>query len=123
MIPKLQVAISASPTILRPLMVSNLTVTVRNSTGPISGANLTFTSSPLGTFSQPVMTSPGTYVANFTAPIVSSTTSDVIQVVASASGYINAPATTTIIIVQQLQVAISASTTIIIPLMVSKLPM
>ena len=94
MIPKLQVTIGASPTILRPLMVSNLTVTVRNSTGPISGANLTFTSSPLGTFSQPVMTSPGTYVANFTAPIVSSTTSDVIQVVASASGYINAAATT-----------------------------
>ena len=93
-IPKLQATIGASPTILRPLMVSNLTVTVRNSTGPISGANLTFTSSPLGTFSQPVMTSPGTYVANFTAPIVSSTTSDVIQVVASASGYLNAAAAT-----------------------------
>jgi len=40
------------------------------------------------------MTSPGTYVANFTAPIVSSTTSDVIQVVASASGYLNAAAAT-----------------------------
>jgi hypothetical protein len=93
-IPKLQATIGANPTSLRPLMVSNLTVTVRNSTGPISGANLTFTSSPLGTFSQPVMTSPGTYVANFTAPIVSSTTSDVIQVVASASGYLNAAAAT-----------------------------
>src|SRR5437879_12918768 len=94
MIPSLQVTSDASPTNLILLMRSNLTVTVRYSTGPISEANLTFTSSPLGTFSQPVMTSPGTYVANSTAPIVSSTTSDVIQVVASASGYINAAATT-----------------------------
>ena len=93
MIPKLQATISPSPTTLRPLTISSLTVTVRNGTGPISGANLTFTSSPQGTFSQPVMMSPGTYVANFTAPIVGSTTSDVIQVVASASGYINSATT------------------------------
>src|SRR2546425_6772431 len=40
------------------------------------------------------MTSPGTYVAIFTEPIVSSNPSDAIQVVASASGYLNAAATT-----------------------------
>jgi outer membrane protein assembly factor BamB len=97
-IPPLSATLSSNPVILRSAMVSNLTVTVSNSTGPISGANLTFTSSAGGTFSQPVMTIPGTYVANFTAPIVSSTVSDVIQVVASASGYLNAVVTTNIIV-------------------------
>src|SRR2546422_4377050 len=97
-IPQLQAAISATPSILRSASVSNLTVTIRNSTGPISGANLTFSSSAGGTFSQPLMAIPGTYVANFTAPMITSTTNDVIQVVASASGYINAVASTTIIV-------------------------
>ena len=95
-IPSLSSTLTASPAILRSGSVSNLTVTVRNSTGPISGANLTLTSSAGGTFSQPVMTIPGTYVANFTAPTVSSTLSDVIQVIASAPGYLNAVARTTI---------------------------
>jgi outer membrane protein assembly factor BamB len=97
-IPKLTAMIAASPTILRSATVSNLTVTVRNSTGPIAGANLTFTSSTGGTFSQPVMTIPGTYIANFTAPTVSSPSNDAVQVVASASGYLNAVASTTIIV-------------------------
>ncbi len=91
-IPPLKATLSASPNILRSAMMSNLTVTVSNGTGPISGANLTFTSSSGGTFSQPLMAIPGTYVANFTAPMITSTTNDVIQVVASASGYINAVA-------------------------------
>ncbi len=95
-IPPLSATISASPAILRSASVSNLTVTVRNSTGPISGANLTLTSSAGGTFIQPVMTIPGTYVANFTAPTVTSTISGAIQVVASAPGYLNAVASTTI---------------------------
>src|SRR5438445_12180210 len=97
-IPPLSSTLTASPAILRSASVSNLTVTVRNSTGPISGANLTFSSSSGGTFSQPLMAIPGTYVANFTAPMITSTTNDVIQVVASASGYINAVASTTIIV-------------------------
>jgi outer membrane protein assembly factor BamB len=97
-IPKLTATIAANPTILRSATVSNLTVTVRNSTGPIAGANLTFTSSTGGTFSQPVMTIPGTYIANFTAPTVSSPSNDVVQVVASASGYLNVVAGTTIIV-------------------------
>jgi len=95
-IPPLSATLTASPAILRSASVSNLTVTVRNSTGPITGANLTLTSSAGGTLSQPVMTIPGTYVANFTAPTVSSTLSDVIQVIASAPGYLNAAARTTI---------------------------
>jgi outer membrane protein assembly factor BamB len=97
-IPPLSARISASPIILRSAMVSNLTVTVRNSTGPISGANLTFTSSAGGTFSQPVMTLPGTYIANFTSPMVSSSINAVVQVVTSASGYLNAVAATTIMV-------------------------
>src|SRR5438270_11910014 len=70
-IPPLSATLTASPAILRSASVSNLTVTLRNSTGPITGANLTLTSSAGGTLSQPVMTIPGTYVANFTAPTVS----------------------------------------------------
>ncbi|OLB70333.1 hypothetical protein AUI06_06765 [archaeon 13_2_20CM_2_52_21] len=95
-IPPLSSTLTASPPILRSASVSNLTVTVRNSTGPISGANLTLTSSTGGTFSQPIMTIPGTYLANFTAPTVTSKTSDLIHVVASAPGYINAVANTII---------------------------
>jgi outer membrane protein assembly factor BamB len=95
-IPPLTAMLTASRIILRSSTVSNLTVTVRNSTGPVSGANLTFTSSAGGVFSQVLMTSPGTYIANFTAPTVSSSINDVIQVVASVSGYINALASTTI---------------------------
>jgi len=97
-IPPLSSTLTASPAILRSASVSNLTVTVRNSTGPISGANLALTSSAGGTFGQPLMTIPGTYVANFTVPIVSSTTNDLVQVVASASGYLSAVASTTIIV-------------------------
>ncbi len=95
-IPPLTATLTASPVILRSVMMSNLTVTVKNSTGPFSGANLTFTSSAGGTFGLPAMTIPGTYVANFTAPSVSSTISDGIRVVASAPGYISAVASATI---------------------------
>jgi len=97
-IPPLTVTLGASPVVLRSAMVSNLTMTVRNSTGPVSGANLTLASSAGGTFSLPVMTVPGTYVANFTAPTVTSTASDLIQVIASAPGYLNGVASTTIIV-------------------------
>jgi outer membrane protein assembly factor BamB len=97
-IPPLTVTLGASPVVLRSAMVSNLTMTVRNSTGPVSGANLTLASSAGGTFSLPVMTGPGMYVANFTAPIVTSTVNDLIQVIASASGYLNGVASTTIML-------------------------
>ena len=97
-IPPLSATLSSNPVVLRSAMVSNLTITVRNSTGSVSGANLTLTSSAGGTFSQTVMTSPGSYVANFTAPIVTSTINDLIQVVASSSGYLNGVASTIIIV-------------------------
>src|SRR5256712_11349792 len=109
-IPPLSSTLTASPAILRSASVSNLTVTVRNSTGPISGANLTFTSSAGGTFSQPVMTIPGTYVANYTAPIATSSIRDMIQGVAIASGYLNAAASKNIMVnpYPPLTVAVSA---------------
>jgi hypothetical protein len=44
------------------------------------------------------MTGPGTYVANFTAPTVTSTINDLIQVIASASGYLNGVASMTIMV-------------------------
>src|SRR2546422_11500830 len=44
------------------------------------------------------MTIPGTYVANYTAPIVTSSISDMIQVVAIASGYLNAAASKNIMV-------------------------
>ena len=97
-IPPLTVTLGASPVVLRSAMVSNLTMTVRNSTGPVSGANLTLASSTGGIFSSPIMTGPGTYVANFTAPTVTSTVNDLIQVTASASGYLNGVASTTIMV-------------------------
>src|SRR5260370_40180121 len=59
-IPPLTVTLGANPIVLRSAMVSNLTMTVRNSTGPVSGANLPLTSSSAGTFGQTVMTRPGT---------------------------------------------------------------
>jgi outer membrane protein assembly factor BamB len=116
-IPPLSATLTASPVILRSIMASNLTVTVKNSTGPFSGANLTFTSSSGGTFGLLVMTIPGTYVANFTAPLVSSTISDWIQVVASAPGYLSAVASTTIIVnpYPPLSVAVAAKPGITTP--------
>lgn len=109
-VPPLTTTIAASPVILRSNAVSNVTVTVRNSTGPISGATLTFTSSAGGVFSPSVLTMPGTYVANFTAPTVTSSIGAVIQVVASASGYLNAFASTTITVnpYPPLTIAVSA---------------
>jgi outer membrane protein assembly factor BamB len=109
-IPPLRATLTVSPVILRSVGVSNLTVTVKNSTGALSGANLTFTSSAGGIFSRAVMTVPGTYVANFTAPLVSSTISDGIQVVASAPGYLSAVASATISVnpYPPLTVAVSA---------------
>jgi outer membrane protein assembly factor BamB len=97
-IPPLTVTLGASPVVLRSAMVSNLTMTVRNSTGLVSGANLTLASSAGGIFSLPVMTGTGMYVANFTAPTVTSTVNDLIQVVASASGYLNGVASTTVMV-------------------------
>ncbi len=95
-LPRLQTSIIPSPTILKPDMVSVLTVTVANGTTPVSGANLTFTSSAGGSFTQPLMMSPGTYVSNFTAPSVSSTTNTTLQVVPSKSGYLSGSAQTTV---------------------------
>lgn len=97
-IPPLTATLSASPVVLRSATASNLTVTVRNSTGPFSGANLTFSSSAGGMISQPVMTIPGTYIANYTAPTVAVSVNDIVRVVTSASGYLNGAASTSIMV-------------------------
>ncbi len=89
-IPPLYDTITSSPSVLEPGQNATLTITVRNSTAPESNANLTLTTSAGGTISQPILTGPGTFQSNFTAPIVSSTTLTTIQVTASSTGYVNA---------------------------------
>ena len=85
-VPQLQVSISPSESILRSGEISTLTTTVSNASAPVSGATLALASSG-GTFTQPVMTMPGVYVSNFTAPSVTSSTTTLITVTANKSGF------------------------------------
>ncbi|HZY93345.1 MAG TPA: PQQ-binding-like beta-propeller repeat protein [Candidatus Bathyarchaeia archaeon] len=84
---RLQVTVSANPTSLRPGAVSVLSMTVTNGTVLQSSVALTFSSSAGGSFTAPVMTGPGVYMSNYTAPVVTSQTTTTVQVVASKSGY------------------------------------
>lgn len=95
-VPKLQVSVSASPSSLRSGGISTLTTTVSNATTPVSGATLTFTSSGGGSFTQPVMTSPGVYVSNFTAASVTSSTTTLITVTASKAGFLDGSGQTSV---------------------------
>src|SRR5207247_9725153 len=75
--------------------------TVRNSTAPQAGTNLTFTTPPPTSWmlSQHVPTGIGIYQVNFTAPPPSQITSTVIitvQVTASLTGYLSATNQTSI---------------------------
>jgi eukaryotic-like serine/threonine-protein kinase len=95
--PKLTATVFPSTTSLKPGQISTLTITVTNASGaPQTGVTLALTSSAGGGFTQPVMGSPGLYYSNFTAPLVSSTTVTIIQVVASESGFLSGSAQTTI---------------------------
>ncbi len=94
--PKLQATIFPSATSLKPGQVSQLTISVTNGSAPQTGATLVLTSSAGGGFTQPVPGSPGLYYSNFTAPLVSSTTGTIIQVVASETGFLSGSAQTTI---------------------------
>jgi eukaryotic-like serine/threonine-protein kinase len=94
--PRLQATVFPSTTSLKPGQVSLLTITVTNGSAPQTGVTLALTSSAGGGFTQPVPGSPGLYYSNFTAPLVSVTTSTVIQVVASESGFLSGSAQTTI---------------------------
>src|SRR2546421_10880891 len=82
----LEKKISPSESILRSGEISTLTTTVSNASAPVSGATLALASSG-GTFTQPVMTMPGVYVSNFTAPSVTSSTTTLITVTANKSGF------------------------------------
>jgi outer membrane protein assembly factor BamB len=94
--PTLQVSISASRTSLRTGQISSLTVTITNGTAQEPGVSLAPSSAAGGSFTTPVMTSPGTYRFNFTAPSVNTSTSTSIQVVASKPGFLNGSAQTAI---------------------------
>ena len=115
--PKLQATIFPSVTSLKPGQVSTLTITVTNGSAPQTGVTLALTSSAGGGFTQPVPGSPGLYYSNFTAPLVSSTTGTIIQVVASETGFLSGSAQTTIIVnpFPPLTVATAASPTSITP--------
>ena len=73
-----------------------LTMTVRNSTSPVSNANVTLMSPSGGVLSQPALTGTGTYTANFTAPIVTNPTLVTIHMTAFVSGFLTASNQTTI---------------------------
>jgi outer membrane protein assembly factor BamB len=94
--PRLQATVFPSTTSLKPGQISTLTITVTNGSAPQTGVTLALTSSAGGGFTQPVPGSPGLYYSNFTAPLVSSTTSTIIQVVASEGGFLSGSAQTSI---------------------------
>ena len=94
--PRLQATIFPSVTSLKPGQVSILTITVTNGSAPQSGVTLALSSSVGGGFTQPVMGSIGVYSSNFTAPLVNSAVSSIIQVIASESGFLSGSAFTTI---------------------------
>ena len=100
-VPRLFDTITSSSTVLEPGQNATLTITVRNSTAPQAGTNLTFTTPPPTSWmlSQPVPTGIGIYQVNFTAPPPSQITSTVIitvQVTASLTGYLSATNQTSI---------------------------
>ena len=94
--PRLQATVFPSTTSLKPGQISTLTITVTNGSAPQIGVTLALTSSAGGGFTPPVMGSPGLYYSNFTAPLVSSTTGTIVQVVASEPGFLSGSAQTTI---------------------------
>ena len=115
--PSLQATVFPSTTSLKPGQVSTLTITVTNGSAPQAGVTLSLTSSAGGGFTQPVMGSPGLYYSNFTAPLVSSTVSTLIQVVASETGFLSGSAQTSITLTPfpPLTVAAAPSPTSITP--------
>ena len=115
--PKLQVTISASATPLKSGEKSVLTMTVKNGTTGISGANLALSSSSGGTFTQPTMTSPGVYTSNFTAPTLATSTNATIAVLASKSSFVPGSAQMSIMVnpLPALTVAVVPSPTSVSP--------
>jgi len=92
-VPPLYASITAGRASLLPGEVSNLTITVNDGTNPVS-ANVTLSSSNGGGLSPPVQQGVGTYVSNYTAPLVATATTTTIHVTASAPGFLDAPSQT-----------------------------
>ena len=107
--PRLQSTIFPGTTSLKPGQVSLLTITVTNGSTPQTGVTLSLSSSAGGGFTQPVPGNPGLYYSNFTAPLVTSNTNAIIQVVASESGYLSGLAQTTINIIPFPPLTVSAT--------------
>ncbi len=94
-VPQLHVTISSDRNSLFPGGVSSLTIAITDGTNPVS-ANLTLTSSLGGGLSPPVEQSPGLYKSNYTAPLVTSPSVTVVQVIATANGYLDGSSQTSI---------------------------
>ncbi len=92
-VPPLYASITVGKASLLPGEVSNLTITVNDGKNPVS-ANVTLSSSNGGGLSPPVQQGVGTYVSNYTAPLVASTTTTTIHVTASAPGFLDASSQT-----------------------------
>src|SRR5713226_2424466 len=107
--PKLQATVFPSTTGLKPGQIATLTITVTNGSAPQTGVTLALSSSAGGGFTQPVPGSPGLYYSNFTAPLVSSATGAIIQVVASENGFLSGSAQTTITLTPFPPLTVSAS--------------
>ena len=111
----LSATITASPTRLRPGWVSVVTVNVTNGSAPQIGVSIVMSSSPNGTFGSIVMTSPGVYTSNFTAPALSSTTDTIIQAIVTKPGYIGTSATIVLNPFPALSISIAMSQSTIPP--------
>ncbi len=94
--PAVQASIFPSETVLKPGDISTLTITITNGTSPQSGASLTLASTLGGGFTTPTETSPGLYMSNYTAPLVTQPTDTSITVRAAKPGYLDDTAATTI---------------------------
>lgn len=95
-LPKLYDTMAAVPKVLEPGQNATLSIDIRNSTAPQSGATVVLTSLGGGTLSQPALVGPGIYQSNFTAAMVTSSTLVIIQLVANITGYLNAANQTSI---------------------------
>jgi outer membrane protein assembly factor BamB len=97
-VPRLYSTITASPSVLQPGKNATLTITVRNSTSPLSNANVSLIWLPNTILPAPISIGRGSYELNFTAPPVNSSRFATIQVTASITGYLSATNQTNITI-------------------------
>ena len=88
----------ANPAAIESGQTTLVTIRVTNGTSPIAGANVTLTSTPVGSFSTVLDSGSGTYQSNFTAPTVNSKAAVTLVVRASYTGYLSATNQTIIVL-------------------------